>query len=363
MFKFKLYFRKFKSIKRYLEVLKIEKNYFIDFQKTIISEKPLYSKFLKPGYYLFSQKEETILIKLNFMTIKNKMYLFKNSTNKNSDDIFSKSIKKIFNMLYSRSRVIKLNKSKDKKIFLGELIYLTADKKAYKIFDFDNLKVLTINNGSMNLNKLQKNPILQSENINTAIKRIDIDSGTVLEELILGRSFSELNPTQKLQSFKSIINHYIDYLNEENTIINKSTITEIFKFYDFDVNEIPRERFNEIESLLEIEFPVIKIHGDLHGKNIIYKNSLVTLIDLDKSNYNLFFIDIFFLIYSDDDLRKLLTDTRVNKLLSRYFSIVDLIYNPTFIYAYMFISYLIVNLNYSKRAGNFFSVSDLNFVK
>ena len=312
--------------------------------------KQLYSKYLDSGIYLLRINSKSILHRIDLKSINFKKSMFKNN-DYSKENIFSRYLKKTIRFLIFPKFKFLLIRGSKKKVFNGQLIYLTADSISYKIYDFKNLEILTINNQSLDLSKLIKNPILVSDKISTPELTINVSKDLIYEKLVLGLTFKELSYPDKKIYFKNIVSQFQEFGMESNYKNNNIQIRDMLKKYNFDIKFYSKEIRISLERLKQIRFPMIKIHGDFHGENIICKDGIANLIDFEFSNFNLFFVDIFYLIYKDKYLFKIRQTQWMNKVLNDYFKFFLLDYNKYLVDDFIIISRLLVKLEINFKRG------------
>ena len=87
---------------------------------------------------------------------------------------------------------------------------------------------------------------------------------------------------------------------------------------------------------IDIELPFVKLHGDLISFNILLNknNNEIKYIDFERSDYFIFFYDIFLLIWleftikNDDRYLDFFVDEKYDVRLAEMFKIFDLEYKP-----------------------------------
>jgi thiamine kinase-like enzyme len=241
----------------------------------------------------------------------------------------------------------------------SQVAFLTADKKSIKLFDFINLEVLTINNNSMNLSKLEKNPMLQSQHFSTAIKSIEVNKDVLREEFIQGVPFARLNNSNKIYYFKKVIEQYRDYILNYNFEKSSAKLSDILKSYKIDYNEILSKMNLKKSPIFKDKYPILKVHGDFHGNNIICYNEDTVIIDFDFSNFNVFFIDIFYLVFSDAYLRDNKKEILLSKLISDLFDSLGMEYLKNYVDDYIAVSRLLIDLEISAKRGTKINLEEI----
>lgn len=262
------------------------------------------ASYLYPGEYVFDNsltyiclKDEDVLIKAN--------ELFGNSIIKYSYKIIFYILKKVY---FNKSIIITCQNNHIMDEFKGN-IYLPANNNNTtndaKIFDFANKKVLSI----FSTTEKMKSEI---ENYNTtkdffSIPKIinhDFKNLYIVEEIIDVRINELWTNSDNSYVMNEIINQYINYLsfckreynysfNNINNLIIDSKLTNGF---------ITKFKKSIDSELLNLEFPFVKLHGDLWSSNILLENNTnreIYIIDWEHAGDYLFFYDLFWFMQSE----------------------------------------------------------------
>ena len=193
-------------------------------------------------------------------------------------------------------------KAENKKIFEGNLILPGVNNRDTKIFDFMNSRVLILFS-DRNVYYAKINNYLYF-NTYFPIPCIFLKNNTkniLIEELLEYKPYEKWTYHDKLYVINDVFQKQINYLRaaEAKKDYKKMHGSKLIKECN-EGNPITELLLSKINpQVLDMEVPLIKLHGDLWCGNLLLLPDCVYYIDWEYSDYLVFFFDLFFIIFSE----------------------------------------------------------------
>lgn len=257
------------------------------------------SPYLSTGEYLFDDALQCIY-KEEPDTIQKLNKDLKNTKSKSRYHQVKKTIK---NLLFYQSIDITNSKAINDFGFKGTIYLATHDEtNDAKIFDFSNRLVLTIYSSKSNMNKKITAYNLYKKSFQIPeIKYIDEQNNIILEKLI------EIIPEEdwKEEDYEQLISYvFSSYKSYSNNCESQASFTmqrpwNLMTSKRDKAKIIDLLKLDRTDELINSEFPLLKIHGDLWSANVLLtatEKPDYYLIDWEYADEYLFFYDIFWLM-------------------------------------------------------------------
>lgn len=209
----------------------------------------------------------------------------------------SKNYKQLLGIKARRSFVKPLNNNANPQSpICGQVLMLTANSSRF--FDFSKKLTFTHYSTIRNVNNI----VLAQQNFigifeNTIIK---VEDCCIIEQLIEYKPRDEWNSIEVINNFYFLVENYIKYLEKEypnrklvNFLKYQKPLLEKTSLKDFDTlykrleNDIAKEPF--------VDF--VYCHCDFHFGNTLFSNNGIYLIDFEYCREEVFFYDIFNVMY------------------------------------------------------------------
>lgn len=257
-------------------------------KKSIINLLTNNKQYFLSGKYVFNENMD-YMAKKDSKVIDSAKTLFSDKFYDKSDCFnLKKTLKNIIYKLQLPKKV-KVRNS----IFKGTVMLPTFNNKSVKIFDFENKLIL---NKFLNISDYSKtidNYNYFSSFFNTPrILEINKKNKVIIEEMIEYKTSNNLNNNELEFVIKNVFENYIKYFNQKEMQIKQLKINRL-------INTGINKEIDKIINLDSVsnEYILVKCHGDLLSKNILFSNNKIYYIDFELANYQYFLYDIFTLIY------------------------------------------------------------------
>ncbi|KQL54041.1 hypothetical protein AN964_11390 [Heyndrickxia shackletonii] len=220
-----------------------------------------------------------------------------------------------------------------------------------RIFDFHHNKVLTIFATKDDFHSvLNNNEYFKDYFPLPKILWIDETNLLIMEELIQFQQYSNWQSKDYLYIIQEIFNRYLDYFNDckqKGNISYKSP--ESFLWEGSESHEI-KSILNEIHPiLLNMNYPCLKLHGDLWTANIMLikkATNQICMIDWEYANVYLFFYDFFNLMWLEVYVNNNefyiyhYMDGEMDTYFEKVFALFDLTFHKEYRLDYLYIFFL-----------------------
>lgn len=248
-------------------------------------------KYLVSGnYYIVGGSKRIAFRKSNrsFNFIENNnLHVIRTSKTKDS------LLKKMFKYILYKFSVIKIINNCRKPNYLGEVVMFTRTND-FKIFSFDEHKVMTFMKDNENYLKIKdtvnafkgKFPI-------TIIDFYDLEQA-IIEEYIDFKPYRDWSSQERTNVLNYIFMNYEDYFKQISNPDYVCTENLINKFLgEVGTNDL----IGNIQKILAssdrlINWPILRLHGDLGFNNILLSSNKIFFIDWEDSKEHIFFYDL-----------------------------------------------------------------------
>lgn len=239
------------------------------------------------------------------------MFIFRkdNQSYNNAIQLFGDNIKliprrkKIFVLLiklllFNKRFVIK--EPQKQAAISGTVFFIGVDNSSTaKIFDFSNRKVLKIYFAEKEFDKtIQDYNDFKSYLSTPEILFYDSKGKMIIEELIVYKPYKKWSKDDSIKVITDIFERYIIYCQScksKGKVFYKKPISLLDGFTREDkVKTFIIGATNE--EIMNMEFPFLKLHGDLWAPNILLNNNQINYIDFEFADNYIVFYDIFWFI-------------------------------------------------------------------
>jgi len=259
--------------------------------KKILKERKLY---FRPGKYRFSARHKKIYYLKNSNTEKFLSSLEKGYDFKKEEKVLFR-LKEAMRILFLGLFSVNLNHTLNE--FNGQIGMITI-RGSTKIFDLEGKKVLTFFKENHEYQRIKIAYFNLSKYYNTTFIEFDDEKLYYSEHLIDFKPLNVWGEKEKEIVFDSIYNANKLYFNECSKVhYEKMSVSK--KINEWQTKENLKKTIENYKLLLQevnLEIPVLTLHGDIHLNNILLSENKVYFIDFEFSGEYFFFFDIFGLI-------------------------------------------------------------------